>query len=141
MAWWLWLVLGFVLAGLELASAGGFYLIFFGVSALLLGLLGLIGITGPYWAQWLSFTVVAVVLVLAFRRPTLRLMRLEEHEVDSLIGEIAVVSEAIAPGGIGRAELRGTSWAARNGHSAELVRGQRCRVARVNGLQLILLPE
>lgn len=141
MVWWLWLLLGLALSLLELASVGGLYLIFFGVAALLMGLLGLIGLTGPYWAQWLVFTVIAVVLVLAFRRPTLRLVRADDREVDSLVGEIAVVSEPIAPGAVGRAELRGASWAARNVHTAELGRGQRCRVSRVEGLQIHLLPE
>ena len=141
MPWWLWLVFGLALSVLELASTGGFYLLFFGVAALVMGLLGLIGITGPYWAQWLVFTLVAVVLVLAFRRPTLRLMRPDEHEVDSLVGEIAVLSEAIAPGALGRAELRGASWAARNVHHTALAQGQRCRVSRVDGLQIHVIPE
>ena len=47
MAWWLWLLLGLVLAALELASTGGFYLIFFGVSAMFIGLMGAIGLAGP----------------------------------------------------------------------------------------------
>lgn len=141
MAWWLWLLLGIVLSALELAFTGGFYLIFFGLAAFVVGLLGLIGLTGPYWAQWLVFSVVTVVLILAFRRPTLRLMRVDEREVDSLVGEIAIASETIPPGGIGRAELRGASWAARNLHTAELAAGQRCRVQRVDGLQIHLLPE
>ena len=141
MIWWLWLLLGLALAALELASTGGFYLIFFGISAMFIALMAAVGLAGPAWLQWLVFTVLSVVLLLAFRRPILRMMATDTGPVDSLVGEVAVATDAIAPGGIGRAELRGSTWVARNLHSAELARGQRCRVERVDGLQLCLLPE
>ena len=141
MAWWLWLLLGLVLAALELASTGGFYLVFFGVSAMFIGLMGAIGLGGPPWLQWLVFTILSVILLLAFRRPILRMMNVDTGPVDSLVGQVATVLDGMAPGAIGRAELRGSTWVARNLHSAELARGQRCRVERVDGLQLCLLPE
>ena len=141
MAWWLWLLLGLVLAALELASTGGFYLIFFGVSAMFIGLMGAIGLAGPPWLQWLVFTILSVILLLAFRRPILRMMNVDTGPVDALVGQGATVLDGMAPGSIGRAELRGSTWAARNLHSAELARGQRCRVERVDGLMLFLLPE
>jgi inner membrane protein len=141
MTWWLWLLLGLVLSALELASTGGFYLIFFGVSAMFIGLMTAIGLSGPPWLQWLVFTLLSVILLLAFRRPILRIMQVETGPVDSLVGQTAVTLDAIAPGTVGRAELRGTTWSARNLHSADLARGQRCRVERVDGLMLFLLPE
>jgi membrane protein implicated in regulation of membrane protease activity len=141
MTWWLWLLLGLVLSALELASTGGFYLIFFGVSAMFIGLMTAIGLAGPPWLQWLVFTLLSVILLLAFRRPILRIMQVETGPVDSLVGQTAVTLDAIAPGTVGRAELRGTTWSARNLHSADLARGQRCRVERVDGLMLFLLPE
>ncbi len=141
MAWWLWLLFGLVLAALELASAGGFYLIFFGVAAMFIGLMAAIGLAGPFWLQWLVFTILSVVLLLAFRRPILKMMNVDTGPVDALVGQIAVTEDAIAAGGIGRAQLRGSSWSARNLHSAALARGQRCRVEQVDGLMLCLLPE
>ena len=69
------------------------------------------------------------------------MLNVDTGPVDSLVGEIAITLEVIQPGAIGRAELRGSSWSARNLHSAELARGQRCRVERVDGLMLFLLPE
>lgn len=141
MTWWLWLLLGLVLSALELASAGGFYLIFFGVSALFIGLMAALGLAGPQWLQWLVFSLLSVILLLAFRRPILRMLNADTGPVDSLVGQIAVPVDAIPPGVVGRAELRGTTWSARNLHSAELARGQRCRVERVDGLMLFLLPE
>lgn len=141
MPWWLWLLLGLILASLELATAGGFYLIFFGVAALLIGVLSAMGFGGPVWVEWAGFAIFSVVLVLAFRRPMLRLTQTDGGEVDAIVGQIAVASEAIAPGAIGRAELRGSSWSARNLHTEPLAAGQRCRVERVDGLLLHLVPE
>ena len=43
MIWWYWMVLGLLLLGLELATPGGFFLLFFGVGALLVGGLAIIG--------------------------------------------------------------------------------------------------
>jgi membrane protein implicated in regulation of membrane protease activity len=61
--------------------------------------------------------------------------------MDRLVGEIALPVDDIPPGGVGRAELRGTSWSARNAHDDGIARGQRCRVQRVDGLMLVLIPE
>ena len=36
------------------------------------------------------------------------------RDVDSLVGEIAMPLDDIVPGAVGRAELRGTVWSARN---------------------------
>lgn len=142
MTWWLWLVLGVILAALEMASSGGFYLIFFGIAAMFVGLMALVGLAGPPWLQWAVFVILSLVLLLAFRRPILRMLQVETGPVDSLVGEIAMVVEhGIAPGAVGRAELRGSTWSARNLHTAELARGQRCKVARVDGLMIFLLPE
>ena len=44
MTWWYWLVLGLVLIALEMASAGGFYIIFFGVAGVVVALLAATGI-------------------------------------------------------------------------------------------------
>jgi inner membrane protein len=141
MAWWLWLLVGFVLTGLELMAAGGFYLIFFGLSALLIGVLELAGFGGAVWLQWLLFAVLSVVMLMLFRNPLLRTLHPTDLPVDKIVGEIATPVADIPAGEVGRAELRGTSWTARNIYETTLLKGQRCRVARVDGLMLFLLPE
>jgi hypothetical protein len=141
MTWWLWLVLGLLLTGLELLSSGGFYLIFFGLSALLIGTLELAGAAGPVWLQWFLFTALSVVLLMLFRNPLLKALRPQHVAVDQLVGEIAVPVADIPAGAVGRAELHGSGWSARNLHEATLVRGQRCRVQRVENLMLFLTPE
>jgi membrane protein implicated in regulation of membrane protease activity len=62
-------------------------------------------------------------------------------EVDSFVGELAVASSAIPPGGVGQAQLRGSAWNARNGSQAAIAAGGRCRVTRVEGLVIWIEPE
>jgi inner membrane protein len=143
MEWWHWLVLGLILVALEMAASGGFYVIFFGVAALAIGGLHMLNAAGPAWFQFLLFSVLSVASLLLFRNPLLRLMKLDKpsEDVDSLVGETAVPLEEIAPGSVGRAELRGSVWSARNSSAAALARGQRCRVVRVDRLMIVLEPE
>lgn len=143
MAWWHWLVVGLVLVALEMAASGGFYVIFFGVAALAIGGLHLLGIAGPMWFQLLLFSVLSVVSLLVFRKPILRWLEVDKPgtDVDSLVGETAVPLETIASGGVGRAELRGSVWTARNTDAAPLAAGQRCTVAAVDRLMIHIKAE
>jgi inner membrane protein len=143
MIWWQWIVLGLALAAIELATPGGFYVIFFAIGALAVGALRLAGIVDTPWLEWLLFPVIAVVALRLFRQPLLGRLRKREgpDDVDSLVGEVAVVIGDIKPGQHGRAELRGTGWSARNVDSTTLAAGQRCRVVAVQGLMLDLRQE
>ena len=142
MSWYLWLVVGIVLAGLELTGSGGFYLVFFGLAAIIVGILGFLGGVEAVWLQWLVFTALSVVSLLLFRNPLLRrLQSPPTGAVDRLVGEIAAPLEDIPAGEVGRAELRGTTWSARNASDADIAKGRRCRVERVDGLMLFIVPE
>jgi membrane protein implicated in regulation of membrane protease activity len=143
MYWWLWLVLGLALVGLEVLTPGGFYVLFFGIGALVVGILVGVGAGGPVWLQWLLFSVISVASVLLFRPHLLRLTRSRERPdpMDTLEGEIATPLDDISPGAVGKAELRGTTWTAVNQDSRTLGRGQRCRVARVDGLTLSIRAD
>ena len=57
MAWWLWLLVGLALLGVEMLTPGGFFTIFFGVAAIVVGVLSRFGLAGPPWMQWLLFSV------------------------------------------------------------------------------------
>ena len=142
MSWWHWLVLGLILVLLEMAASGGFYVIFFGVAAIVISGLHLFDLAGPIWFQLMLFSLISVGALLFFRAPLLRLMQPDSPaDRDSPVGDIAIPQEDIAPGAVGRAELRGTVWSARNLDSAVLARGQRCRVVQVDRLMLFLEPE
>jgi inner membrane protein len=141
--WWHWLALGLVLIALELAASGGFYIIFFGIAAVAISVLAMLGVAGPVWVQLLLFSVLSVVSLQLFRSPLMRWMNIEGDgvDVDSLVGETAVVKQDIPPGEIGRVELRGSSWSARNSGPALLTTGRRCTVVRVDRLMLIVEAE
>jgi inner membrane protein len=143
MSWWIWVALGLVLAAIELATPGGLFIIFFGIAALVVGALTLSGLVTASWVQWLLFPIIALVAVRLFRQPLLGRLRMREdgEPVDSLVGEVATPSSDIAPGGHGRAELRGSTWNVRNVGAVPVAAGQRCRVITVQGLVLDIRPE
>jgi membrane protein implicated in regulation of membrane protease activity len=141
--WWHWLVLGLILVAAELAAAGGFFIIFFGVGAVAVGILAGMGLAGPLWMQLLLFSVISVGGLLLFRSRVLALVQRDPQApaVDQLVGEIGVVSGSVGPGDIGKVELRGSAWSARNESASTLTSGMRVRVLRVEGLMLHVAPE
>jgi len=141
--WWHWLVLGLLLVVAEMAAAGGFYIIFFGIAAVIIGILAGSGLAGPVWVQLLLFSLLSVGGLTLFRTRLLRWFQLDPQlpPVDALVGEVGVVSQDMPPGGVGKVELRGSAWSARNSSAVALARGIRCRVVRVDGLMLHVEPE
>jgi inner membrane protein len=141
--WWHWLVLGLLLMLGELVTPGGFYIIFFGIGALLVGLLAAVNLAGPAWMQLLLFSVLSIGLLLVFRARLLNWMQVDPQlpSVDALVGQVAVATGRLEPGAIGKVELRGASWSARNVSDSVVGPGSRCRVQRVDGLMLDVTPE
>lgn len=136
MSWWIWVLIAFGLLALEMASTT-MHIGLFAVGAITVALLSASGVTMPLWGQLLVFTLVSLV-ALVFIRPMLvrRLNLNPSRPVDSLVGETAVALDSIAPAELGKAELRGTTWSARNVGTSAITKGQRCIVDRVDGLML-----
>ena len=144
MDWWLWAALGLLLAAGEILTPGGFFVVFFGLGALVVAVLAALGLAGALWFQILLFSIFSVASLLLFRNPLLRWMARHTPktvDVDSFVGELAIASSAIPPGGVGQAQLRGSAWNARNGSQAAVAAGGRCRVTRVEGLVIWVEPE
>ena len=143
MPWWLWILAGLAFVVLETATAGGFFALFFAISALLLGVLTRLGWAGPEWMQWLLFSVISILGLVAFRRPLMNALKLggPGRVVDAMAGESALVTEDVPGEGVGKAEMRGSAWTARSTTGAPLLKGQRCRVERIEGLTLWLRNE
>jgi membrane protein implicated in regulation of membrane protease activity len=136
LAWWMWLVVGVVLLLAEMAAPGGFYLFFFGVGAMAVGLLAAADLAGPLWLQLLLFAGVSVLALLLFRQRLLQTFHKPGKEVDTMVGEAGVLLADLAAGDTGKIELRGTVWKARTSSGVALEKGQRCIVERVEGLLL-----
>ena len=69
MTWWGWMILGAFLFGSELVAIDAqFFLVFLGISAMLVGLADLIGIAMPEWVQWLVFASLSLISMFTFRK-------------------------------------------------------------------------
>ena len=144
MIWWYWMVLGLALLGAEMTTPGGFYILFFGLSALLVGTLAGLDVVNMDWLQWLLFSVIAIGSLLMFRGPLLARLsdrRKGQPDVDSMVGEVAIPLDALAVGATGKAELRGTTWTAKNVGTTTFSKGQRGKVTKVEGLTLWIVAE
>jgi len=139
MEWWVWILVGLLLLAGEIVTPGGFYVLFFGVGALVVGVLAGLNAAGPAWFQVVLFSILSLVTLWLFRDKLLKLTQSENREaIDTLIGETAIASEDIPINSIGKAEMRGTSWNARNIGDKSLSRGDRCKVERLEGLTIFV---
>lgn len=138
MTWWSWIIVGLVLLLLELATSGGFFLFFFGASGLLVGILTSLGLLGSESVQWAFFSIFAIVGVVFFRKKLIEILpgRPGRADTDSIVGLQATAGESIAPAAIGKVELRGSSWNARNVGNTRIEVGGLCQVTSVDGLTL-----
>jgi inner membrane protein len=62
-------------------------------------------------------------------------------EMENIIGQSAIPLDDLPAYGFGKAELRGTTWSAHNASHVRIMRGQRCKVMKMNGLTLWIMPE
>lgn len=134
MSWWIWILIGFALLALEFSTTT-LHIGFFAVGAFVMGILVALGVNLPLWAQLVIFTGVSLVAFFFLRPIAVRKLKLDQKKVvDTLVGEQAITMEEIPVQGLGRAEMRGSTWSARNIGETVLSRGQRCVVADVEGL-------
>jgi membrane protein implicated in regulation of membrane protease activity len=138
MAWWAWMVVGAILLGSELAFIDAqFYLVFFGVAALLVGSLGLGGIGIPEWSQWLVFALLSIGSLVFFRRKMYDLLRSNTATMQSgPTGEMVVVPSELPSGASCRLEYRGSTWTAKNIGAHAIDAEAHARIVSVDGLTL-----
>jgi inner membrane protein len=136
--WWMWLLAGLGLLIVELITPGGFFAVFFGVAAILVGILSGAHLVQAEWLQWALFIVFSIVGVVLLRRPLMQRMGLNVPALpsDDVQGELALVTEEVRPGELGKVELRGSTWTARAHRTIRV--GERVRVERVDGLTVWL---
>ena len=103
MPWWGWIIAGVVVLAAELlAIEAQFYLVLVGVAALLTGIGVAVGLPGQPYAEWGLFAVLAIVLMFGVRRQLYgRLVGSPPPMYETVVGEIATVSETIEPGDLG----------------------------------------
>lgn len=137
MAWWIWVILGFVLLALEMLTIG-VHVGFFALGAFSVGALVALDLAGPLWVQLMLFALISCAGLFLARPIILKRLRIHTKEVDSFVGEQARAVSDIAVEGIGKAEMRGSAWNARNVGSTPISAGQRCSVEQVQGLTILI---
>ena len=147
MLWWQWSILGLVLIGLEILTLGGlgnFYFLFFGMAALIVSGLSWSGLIEADWLQWFLFAIFGITSFVVLKNPLQgkgKTSTENEVLVDSMVGEIATVLEALAPQALGKVEHRGSTWNARNAGTDLLEKDTIAKIVRVDGLTLWIQAE
>lgn len=143
MQWWAWIAIGAILLGSELTLVNAqFYLVFLGISALIVGVLQGAGLVTADWLQWTTFAVIAVISMLTFRKQIYEKMRRSLPPMRSgPAGESVTLPTILLPGETCRLEYRGSSWSAVNGGKSVIEAGSPARIDRVDGLTLVVRGE
>jgi len=141
MSWSFWLIFGLGLLVFEMLTPGGFFTFFFGIAAFVVAALIWMGVLESGAGQWLTFGVLGTVLILALRPLVRKKFETNTPKVDQLVGQTAIALETLDMNGRGKVELRGTTWSAVYSGSGSVLKGDRLRVTKVDGLSLIVEKE
>jgi membrane protein implicated in regulation of membrane protease activity len=136
MAWWVWVLAAFLLLTIEFFATTA-HIGFFAIGAFLVAIIVGAGVPMPLWGQLLTFAISSVVLLIFVRPWVVRKLGFNVTKVvDSLIGEQATALTDLPVSAEGKAEMRGSTWTARNVGETPLTKGQRCVVEQVVGLTI-----
>ena len=130
MPWWGWMIFGAFLLGSELLGVeAGFYLVLIGVAAALTGLIEVAGLELEPWVQWIVFAVLALVLMVFFRKKLYQKLRGGGvgYEVGP-VGDYVEIKETLKPGERGRIAYRGSNWTVFNAGSEVAEKGTSVRI-------------
>jgi membrane protein implicated in regulation of membrane protease activity len=140
-AWWMWISLGIVVLLMEAMTPGGFYMLFIGIAAIVVGAVS--PLIHELWIETVLFAVLSALLIAFARKPLVRRLKKDTPKADvpEFIGETARALETIAPGGEGNVELRGSVWKVRNDGDTGLAKDASCTIMARDGLKLIVKPK
>ncbi len=117
----------------------GFFLLWFGVGAVVAGMLALLGFNAGW--QWAGFAVVSGVLFAASRRLAERFTKKQPPGIgaDRFIGERGIALEGIDNiRNTGRVRIEKDEWRADSVTGDVIPAGQTVRVVRMNGTHLVV---
>jgi membrane protein implicated in regulation of membrane protease activity len=139
MSWSFWMISAVVLFLFEILTPGAFFFACLGIGAFFASLSVLLN--PPVWFPWSVFAVVALISIYTLRPLARRLFVPVESKtnVDALIGQKALVTEAIHPPALGTLKVEGEVWRAESSEPIEAgagvvivaVRGTRLEVRKV----------
>lgn len=136
-----WLIAAAVFIILEMMTMGLTTVWFAGGS--LVGAL-IAGLSLPLWIQIVGFIVVSVILLILTRPLAMKYLNSKtvKTNVDSLIGEICIVTETIDNlKAKGQVTIKGQVWTARSiSNDIILQKETKVKVDRISGVKLIVKP-
>jgi len=129
-----WLIAGIILVFLEFALPS-FVVIFFGTSAILVGVLGYLGILNSLESQLIVFAVLSIAQLAILRKWLQSVFKGDEADLvdDELKGQRVVVVESFT-NGHGRVQFRGAGWGAES--SDALSEGEEGFIVSQSGMKL-----
>lgn len=130
-----WAILGMALLVAELAT-GSFFLVFFGVAALLVALARLAGLD-HLAAELILFALLGMGGVLVFRRKFMQSFRGQGGNLGDVNQKLKLDSD-IPAHGTGQVEYQGTVWTAVNESGHDLKKGDTVTIARTQGVRLVV---
>lgn len=138
----IWLIAALVLVGLELATMA-FVALYLAAGAVGAAIAAAAGASAPL--QILVFAVVAVVTLVATRKPLLRALGRTPTVVSNapnVVGKRAVVTVAVGAGPGQRGQVRvGTEyWSARSADEQAVAEGTTVEIASIDGVALVIRP-
>ena len=142
MEYYYWFIAALILSLIEILTPG-FVILWFGVSAAIVGLLDLLGIhdTLIQVIIFVSLSLLMVILSRTFFKKTFTKSPGENYKtnVDVLVGKNAKVTQEIDNSkGTGRIEVDGQDWAARSDDGITIPVGTNVSITRFEGVKLFV---
>jgi membrane protein implicated in regulation of membrane protease activity len=136
---WNWFILGGLLLVMEIIAPGTFML-WLGLSALIVGVLSLI-VVWPWQAQLVAFAVLSIASIILWRRLSPKLQEVREQpflnrRTEGFIGRVFTLDKPIVDGS-GTVRIDDTIWQVRGPDSAS---GARVKVTDADGATLHVMP-
>ncbi|MBX3033468.1 MAG: NfeD family protein [Bdellovibrionaceae bacterium] len=130
-----WMIIGIALLSSE-AFTGTFHLLFFGLAALLTAVLAALGVSSTP-LQLVIFAVFSLISAGLLRKRLVN-RRSQGFVIDS--GSHFQLETDLPAGGEAVIRYQGAPWTALNSSAQPLIKGDRVRVVRTEGIKLIIEP-
>jgi membrane protein implicated in regulation of membrane protease activity len=132
-----WAVIGLLLLGLEMFT-GTFVVLFFACGAFVTAAIAWFGLLESYSLQIVVFTVLSGGSLFFFRDKLRLGIKGHKHELQGDIGTAVTIENDVANGAQTEVQYQGARWIAVNESGNALSKGASVKVAKIDGVKLIL---
>jgi membrane protein implicated in regulation of membrane protease activity len=136
--WWLWVIIGVLFIIGEIFTAG-FFLIWFGIAAIIAGILAFFELSALW--QGVAFVIISAILLAGTRRLAERFTKKQPPGIgaDRFVGKIGVVLEEIDNDkNTGRVRVEEDQWRADSLEGDIIPEGSKVQVMKLEGTHLVV---